>query len=338
MAKRERIQEALRFAQRLETLVEHLPIGAALVGPSGQVILANPEFHRLLPRLAIPLIDSEADDEWIGLQPDKTLIEPEDYPAARALRGEVVLNSEFLHRHSVTGERWRRISGIPVRGEDERVVAALVVIVDIDEEKRTAERQVLLTREVDHRAKNMLAVVQAALRLTRADDVASFVDIIEGRVQALARAQSLLAINRWSGADLHRLLQGELAAFLSRNDSGPRVKLRGPRLTLPAGAAQPFSMALHELATNATKYGALSSAVGQLSVEWQVVRVPNDVLRLRWTETGGPPLEGPPAREGFGSRVLDRTLRHQLGGSASRTWNSTGLVCDIEMPLVVQSG
>ena len=220
-----------------------------------------------------------------------------------------------------------------MRDEDDRVVAALVVIVDIDREKRMAERQVLLTREVDHRAKNMLAVVQAALRLTRADDVASFVNIIEGRVQALARAQSLLAIDRWSGADLHRLLQGELAAFLNKNDSGPRVKLRGPRLTLPAGAAQPFSMALHELATNATKYGALSSAAGQLSVEWQVLRVPNDVLRLRWTETGGPPLEGPPAREGFGSRVLDRTLRHQLGGSASRAWNSAGLVCDIEMPL-----
>ena len=194
-----------------------------------------------------------------------------------------------------------------MRDDDDQVVAALIVIVDIDEEKHTTERQVMLTREVDHRAKNMLAVVQAALRLTRADDVASYIEIIEGRVKALARAQSLLAVDRWTGADLRRLLQGEFAAFLNKNASGPRVELRGPRLTLPAKATQPFykvalSWVLGYLTHGPARVGRprdevwrlIRAATGRLSVEWQVVRIPGRrpaaaVDRNRWTTAREPP-------------------------------------------------
>ncbi len=327
---RARAEEVLRQAQKMEALVEHLPMGAGLADPSGRLVAANAEFRRLLPRGVIPSEDPEAIAEWF---PGGRRAGPRDYVGARALRGEVVLNEDCLRRDRATGgERWFRVSGIPMRGEDGAVAAALVVVIDVDEEKRAAERQNLLTRELDHRAKNVLAVVQAALRLTRADDTAGFVRAIEGRVSALARAQTLLAKDRWSGADLHALLRGELAAFLD-GGSGPRADLRGPVVVLPPGAAQPLSMAVHELATNAVKYGALSASTGRLSISWQVGGETGDVLRLRWVEAGGPAPDGPPARRGFGSRVLDGTLRRQLGGAVSMDWSGGGLACEIELPL-----
>jgi two-component sensor histidine kinase/putative methionine-R-sulfoxide reductase with GAF domain len=331
-AERERVQEALRSASKMETVVEHLPVGAALVSPTGQIILANPEFRRFLPGCIIPSADARLGSEWRALHADGQPILPQEFPAARALRGELALNMDFVQR-GAEGDRWRRVSGVPVQGEDGQVVAALVVIVDVDEERRSTELQAFLAREVNHRAKNALAVVQAALRLTRAEDVPSFVRAIEGRVAALARAQTLLAADRWSGADLHTLLRGELSSFLDDHGSGLKVVLRGKRLVLPAGAAQPFSMAIHELATNAVKYGALSKPTGRLTIEWHVERAPGAVLRFRWAETGGPPQEGPPTRRGFGSRVLSGTLRDQLGGKVSTAWEVTGLVCDIELPL-----
>ena len=206
----------------------------------------------------------------------------------------------------------------------------MIVIVDVDEEHRATERQTLLTREVDHRAKNMLAVVQAALRLTRAQTVDDFVEVIEGRIAALARAQTLLAADRWSGADLRSLIHGELRAFLDGAD-GARVVLSGEAVMLPAGATQPFSMAIHELATNAVKYGALSRQEGRLTVTWH--RMGADRLGLCWRETGGPTLAGPPMAQGFGSRVLHGTLRDQLGGHVDLEWAPVGLVCRIEIPL-----
>jgi len=197
--------------------------------------------------------------------------------------------------------------------------------------RHTAERQIYLSRELDHRAKNMLAVLQAALRLTKADDVPSFVQVLEGRVSALARAQSLLAADQWQGADLHTLLRNELASHLGEN-SGPQAELAGPTLLLPAATVQPLSIALHEMGTNAIKYGALSSPTGRVRISWQVGE--DGVLQLRWAESGGPLIEGPPDKRGFGSRVLTNTLRMQLGGTIFMAWEATGLVCDFTVPLV----
>ncbi len=205
---------------------------------------------------------------------------------------------------------------------------------DVTARRAAEERQALLSREVDHRAKNALAVVQAALRLTKAPDLPSYVRAIEGRVGALARAQTLLADDRWAGADLRTLLRGELAAFIDQSGSGgPRAELAGPPAGLPAGAEQPLAMAVHELATNALKYGALSVPTGRVSVCWSLDGGSAGRLRLRWAEAGGPPVAGPPARRGFGSRVLEGTVRDQLGGAVSLAWEPTGLVCEMKVPL-----
>lgn len=207
------------------------------------------------------------------------------------------------------------------------------VMRDLTERKRAEEDRLLLTRELDHRAKNILAVVQAALRLTPKADAESYAAAVEGRVMALARAHSLLSERSWSGAELRTLLEGELSAFLAAPDPGgadtPRAQLDGPFVTLVPPMAQGISMALHELATNATKHGALSAPGGRLQVSWQVR---DGMLRLRWRETGGPSVGGPPARRGFGTRILDQTIRGQLGGVARIDWDAAGLVCEIEVP------
>jgi two-component sensor histidine kinase/PAS domain-containing protein len=208
------------------------------------------------------------------------------------------------------------------------------LFLNITERRRSEERQALLSREVDHRAKNALAVVQAALRLTKAPDLPSYMKAIEGRVAALARAQTLLADDRWAGADLRLLLRGELAIFIDAgSEAGQQTELVGPSVTLPAGAAQPLAMAFHELATNALKYGALSTSTGRVVISWRLDAEPGERLRLRWTETGGPTVERPAMRRGFGARVLDGTIRGQLSGTVSLAWEPAGLVCDIEVPL-----
>jgi two-component sensor histidine kinase len=207
---------------------------------------------------------------------------------------------------------------------------------DVSERRAADERQALLMRELDHRAKNALAVVQAALRLTPKDDAETYARAVGGRVAALARAHTLLAMGQWSGAELRDLAWGELAPFLGSTAGDkrpqPRAALDGPDVTLVTGAAQAFSMALHELATNATKHGALSTPEGRVSVFWEVDGEAG-LLRLLWTESGGPPLMASPTRRGFGSRLLEATLKDQLGGKLARDWRPGGLVCTIELPL-----
>jgi two-component sensor histidine kinase len=203
----------------------------------------------------------------------------------------------------------------------------------VEKYKSVSDYQIFLSREMDHRAKNILGVVQAVVRLTRAEGVPDFVEAIEGRIAALARAQNLLSVDRWSGADLHALLRGELAQFFKATTGGPIVELDGPTLLLPPGVAQPFSLALHEMATNAVKHGALSTKQGHLHISWRLEGNQGDILTFRWAESGGPILCGPPLKRGFGSRVLTDTIRKQLHGSLHIGWESTGLVSDFTIPL-----
>lgn len=234
---------------------------------------------------------------------------------------------------------WRWLEGTaavvrrdPATGRPLRVAGTVRDITDRREEE---ERRELLTQEVNHRARNNLAIVQAILRLTRAQDAATYARLVEGRVAALARAQSLLAAERWTGAPFTTLLKEELLPFGGVEDphsAGPaRFVIEGPPLRLRAEAVQPLAMVLHELATNAAKHGALSTPEGRVTVTWQVDE-PAGLLRIRWQETGGraPAL---PQRRGVGSRVIEATIGGQLGGSVERRWPAEGLACAIAVPL-----
>ncbi|EFH11490.1 sensor histidine kinase, partial [Teichococcus cervicalis] len=191
---------------------------------------------------------------------------------------------EFEARHRLRDGALRdvmvRVQGVRLGGRDVSYAAHM----DITARLRAEEQRLLLAREVDHRAKNVLALVQAALRLTPKEDAAAYTAAVEGRVMALARAHTLLAEAYWAGAELRALLEGELAAFL-QPDAGaaaPRALLDGPPVTLPPALAQGVSMVLHELATNATKHGALSRQGGTVRVAWSVCEAAGRLL-LRWS-------------------------------------------------------
>jgi len=166
------------------------------------------------------------------------------------------------------------------------------------------------------------------VRLTKAKTLPEYVEAISGRIAALAQAHTLLAESRWDGADLRRLIEDELAPY--RDGSGTRVQMTGDPVWLTPTAAQPVIMAIHELTTNAVKYGALSRPSGRVSVTWQC---PHDgELRIAWIEPGGPPVRAP-ARRGFGSTAINRMIRDQLGGDVKYDWRPEGLRCELIIPI-----
>ncbi|RYJ02019.1 MAG: PAS domain S-box protein, partial [Acetobacteraceae bacterium] len=272
------------------------------------------------------------------------------HPADRAMAAErweaatgsgQPFDAEVRLRHRDGGWRHCLVRAAPVPAEAsalrprQRPGLWVGAHIDVTPLREAEARQRFLMQEIDHRAKNALSVVQAVIRLTRAGSRQDFVAAVEGRVAALARAQTVLARGRWTGADLRVLLEGELAPFLgpqANGARGPLVALEGPPVLVAPTAAQPLSMAVHELATNAVKHGALAVPDGRVTVLWEADPAAG-VLRLRWTETGGPPVADAPRQRGFGTRVLDTTLRHQLGGNAELRWRETGLCCIVTVPL-----
>ena len=206
-----------------------------------------------------------------------------------------------------------------------RVVRVSGVTVDITERKRAEERQNLLTREVDHRAKNALALAQSIVRLTRADNVKTYVNAVEGRINALARVHTILSLSSWQGAEISKLVDQELAPY-SMSD---QIRLSGAEVELQPATAQTLALALHELVTNSAKYGALSMLSGQLSIDWESE---DDILALTWKETGGPLVRAPTSR-GFGTRSLMASVELQLGGQALFDWRPEGLICRLLIPL-----
>jgi PAS domain S-box-containing protein len=208
----------------------------------------------------------------------------------------------------------------------ERVVRVSGVTVDITDRKEAEERQDLLAREVDHRARNALAVVQSIVRLTRAQKVDDYVAAVEGRIKALARAHALLSESRWHGADIGALVEEELAPY--RVGDGERIAIGGPNVSLQPHMAQGLALALHELATNAAKHGALSSMAGKVSLTWQMRP---DLLVLQWVERGGPRIMPPSARS-FGLKVIRASIEQQLGGKTIFDWEPTGLQCTLSIP------
>lgn len=186
------------------------------------------------------------------------------------------------------------------------------------------ERQTLLAREVDHRARNTLAVIESIVSLTEAETIDKYIVSVRGRIRAMALAHTLLSQSRWNGADFRRLVKEELAPYAS----AARIEVEGGSILLRPAAAQSIAIAVHELATNAAKYGALSTDTGRLSVEW---KTDGGMLTFCWREEGGPPT-GPPRTEGFGMRVLASTVQSQLSGDIKFDWRESGLVCSFTLP------
>lgn len=192
---------------------------------------------------------------------------------------------------------------------------------DLTERKQAEQLQRLLLNELNHRVKNTLATIQAisAQTLRTARDLPSAQEALERRIHAMAQAHDLLTARAWTGANLTDIVARALAAF-----TPARLSVSGLGIDVSPKHALALSMALHELATNATKYGALSSPEGRVEVQW---RVEDGMLHLDWRESGGPPV-APPAQEGFGSRLLQLVI-HDLGGDTSLRYEPSGVRCSL---------
>jgi PAS domain S-box-containing protein len=214
----------------------------------------------------------------------------------------------------------------PLFDAEGKLVGAVNMLIDITERKAAEDRQRLLANEVNHRANNVLTVVQSMVRLSKSETVEDFRGTLIGRIQALARAHNLLAKSRWMGADLQHLVTEELAPFM---DEGSQVWISGSMLPMEPAAAQSMAMILHELATNAAKHGALSTEAGKVMIEWRR-RAKGDRIIFNWTEKGGPPPTRP-TRQGVGSTVIARAAAH-LQAEVAMTWAAEGLAFTLDIP------
>jgi PAS domain S-box-containing protein len=270
-------------------------------------------------------------EEAVG-KPVAILIPPqrehEEYAIlSRIRRGDGVDHFETIRRRKDGTLIDISLTVSPVRGADGKVVGASGICHDITERKRSDAQISILAREAEHRAKNLLANVEAMVRLSNSDTVDGFKKAIGGRIRALANVHSLFAQSRWTGAELGSLVRQELSPY--SRDGEMRTVIDGPIVVLKPDVAQAIAVAVHELATNAAKYGALSVEEGQVRVEWS--HAEDRQVVLRWTEAGGPPVN-PPARRGFGIGVMESMIGDGMKGRVKVDWRVEGLACEIVIP------
>ena len=261
----------------------------------------------------------------------RPLINPEDFSLLersfrKVTKDANTFQTEFRVQRPNGDIRWCIGTAAASFDDRARMISLSGVTADITDRKRAEERQILLAEEVDHRARNVVAVVQSIMRLTRADSIDDYIRALDGRIGALSNAHRLLAGSRWEGADLTRLVEEEFAPY--RASGNERVAADGPAVVLPPATAQTIALALHELATNAAKYGALSNESGRVDLSW---RIESGKLELVWVESNGPKIT-PPSRRGYGSRAIVAGIERQLGGIVNFGWQPGGLRCTLSVP------
>jgi PAS domain S-box-containing protein len=268
-------------------------------------------------------------EEAIG-QPITIVIPPDRHNEEREIltrirRGERIDHFETVRQRKDGSLIFISLTVSPVKNAEGQIVGASKIARDVSEQKRNQEQIAALAREAEHRSKNLLANVQATVNLSRANTTEELKQVIEGRIQALANVHSLFVKTRWIGADISTIAAQELAPYAEKNQR--RVDIDGPPVLLEPNAAQTVAIILHELATNAAKYGALSVANGHVDLKWS--READGRLHLFWVETGGPKVQEP-TRKGFGSRVIERMIA-QHSGKTLFDWRAEGLVCEIAL-------
>ena len=261
---------------------------------------------------------------WKLFWPDGTPLRHEDCPMAVALKENRPVRDVEAIAERPDGSRICFMPyPTPLRDEAGQLLGAVNMLVDITTRKQAEERMMLLTSEVDHRSNNLLAVIQAMLRLTKADSAEEFQAAFQGRLSALANVQRLFSVSRWTGASIQTIIQEELRPYGST-----RVSMTGLDISIPAALAQAIAVSVHELATNAAKYGSLSGPSGKIDISWRIDG--DDSLVLHWTESGGPAIAAP-TRKGFGVGAIDGMVR-TLSGSITRQWKPEGLACELSFP------
>jgi two-component sensor histidine kinase len=280
-----------------------------------------------------------------GRRPDEPLtydelvasIHPDDRQkqaevVAKALANRTDLQLEYRVIWPDGSEHWLRVGGRTRIGPD-GLLSLVGFSQNVTERRLADERQALLLHEPNHRVKNTLATVQSVASLTRRSaergDPGAW-DAFLGRLQGLAKTHDLLTAAHWKGALLEDVLRSELDPY--QDPMRQRIRLRGPDIDLQPSAVLALSLAIHELATNATKYGSLSVAEGRISVMWAITGGTTPLLLVEWLESGGPPVK-PPERQGFGTKLIQRGLAQQLGGEIKLDFAPAGVRCVITFPV-----
>lgn len=322
-AERARAEERLREREaRLMAIIEQVPVGVILAAiPDGELLVYNSASARIMGHdMRGQVLDDYG--SYGGVHEDGRPYAAEEYPTARAV----------MHRETIVEEplRYRRpggelvtlsVSATPIDTPYDSY--ALCTFTDETRYVEALERATLLNNELSHRIKNLLATIQAISAQTFG--TSPLRDTFEQRLTALSAAHDLITGAGWTGS-LEELVRTALDPFLA----GGRITIEGPFVQLDDTQAVPFALALHELATNAAKYGALSGEAGRVEIAWRLEGP--GALAFDWRETGGPPVT-PPSRRGFGSRMIERSLAGELKGAARLDFRPEGLVCEIRARL-----
>jgi PAS domain S-box-containing protein len=237
--------------------------------------------------------------------------------------------TEFRLQRRDSEVRWVETLGLACfegAGRERRAVSFVGTAQDITERKEREEKEHLLMREINHRAKNMLSVVDAIAHQTAAKNPEDFVERFSERIQALSANQDLLVRNEWNGVEIEELVHAQLAPFAGL--IGSRIVVHGPKLRLKAASAQAIGLALHELATNAGKYGALSTDMGRVDISWGTV---DDTFTMSWIEREGPPVSAP-KRRGFGTIVMEAMAERSVDGAVDLDYAPSGLTWRLTCP------
>lgn len=271
---------------------------------------------------------------WLGV------IHPDDHDVAKESWRHALQAGEFhadLRVRSRDGSyKWFQTRGLPVHDAEGQVVEWIGTSTDVNDLRQLQSAQKVLVAELQHRTRNLIAVVHSICvqTLQRSCSLDDFRDRFEDRLSALSRVQGLLSTSEHEPITIRRLLEIELAA-LGDGQIGSQVELHGPDTIIRNSTAQTMALAVHELCTNALKYGALSSSAGRLHVSWrESIRQGGPWLCLIWKETGVPPMQ-PPGRDkqGYGHVLIEQALPRQLDAQTRLSFDETGLNCTIDLPL-----
>ena len=243
-------------------------------------------------------------------------------------------SSEIHYRRKDGSEFWAALFISPVRDEHGTVIQHFASLIDLTEHKEEQAQSQMLIDELNHRVKNTLTTVQAivAQALRNSSDAAEIRDSIESRLFALSRSHDLLTRENWESAGLEDVIKEALEPFGIANGRSERFRVTGDNVRFPPKSALALGIAFHELATNAAKYGAFSGDTGCIRIGWAIEPAPaGDRLILTWAEENGPPVTAP-SKKGFGSRVIERGLALELGGTTRLDFRPAGVVCTIDIP------
>lgn len=326
---RERLDELRAAEERFRTLADNMPTLCWMARPDGEVFWYNSRWY-----------------EYTGT----TFEEMQAWGWRRVQDPEVLPEIMRRWRHCLeTGEPFEMtfpLKGadgvfrpfltqvVPLRDEHGRIVRWFGTNANVTREHRDRERLRLMVNELNHRVKNTLATVQAiaTLSLRNEEPSDSLRESLTARILALSKAHDVLTDTQWSGADLREIAALAGVPF-ELGDGVQRLRIEGPQVQLPPKTAIAVALAFHELATNAAKYGALSTPAGRIDLKWTLQTVAGEpVLRISWRESGGPPVK-PPRRTGFGTRLLQRGLAADLNGRVTIDYRRDGVVCVIEAQL-----